>query len=85
MEEDSTGSGSEVDTPQDVKDGSVMGVKNAAVRKLEQELGIVRGELKVRKRERGAEAYQMPCVIVFLSLFIKMCHCLHAIFLFINF
>ncbi len=38
---------SEVDGPEDVKDGSVKGVKNAAVRKLEHELGIPVGELKV--------------------------------------
>jgi len=38
---------SEVDGPEDVKDGSVIGVKNAAVRKLEHELGIPVGELKV--------------------------------------
>jgi isopentenyl-diphosphate delta-isomerase len=30
----------EVDTPQDVANGTVGGVKNAAIRKLEQELGI---------------------------------------------
>ena len=30
----------EVDTPEDVKEGSVMGIKHAAVRKLMQELGI---------------------------------------------
>ncbi|GAB5354820.1 hypothetical protein AAMO2058_000152100 [Amorphochlora amoebiformis] len=30
----------EVDTPDDVKSGSVMGVKRAAIRKLDQELGI---------------------------------------------
>jgi isopentenyl-diphosphate delta-isomerase len=30
----------EVDGPEDVKDGSVRGVKCAAIRKLEQELGI---------------------------------------------
>ena len=38
----------EVDGPEDVKDGSVLGVKNAAVRKLLHELGIPIGELKVR-------------------------------------
>jgi isopentenyl-diphosphate delta-isomerase len=37
---------SEIDEPQDVMDGSVRGVKNAAVRKLEHELGIPVGELK---------------------------------------
>jgi len=37
----------EVDGPKDLKDGSVKGVKNAAVRKLEHELGIPVGELKV--------------------------------------
>ena len=37
----------EVDTPQDVKNGSAMGAKNAAVRKLEHELGIPLGELKL--------------------------------------
>ena len=38
----------EVDTPNDVAKGEVLGVKNAAVRKLEHELGIPIGELKVR-------------------------------------
>ena len=37
----------EVDGPEDVKDGSVMGVKAAALRKLEHELGIPVGELPV--------------------------------------
>jgi isopentenyl-diphosphate delta-isomerase type 1 len=37
----------EVDGPEDVKDGSVMGVKAAAVRKLEHELGIPVGELPI--------------------------------------
>ena len=37
----------EVDTPEDVASGNVLGVKNAAVRKLEHELGIPIGELKV--------------------------------------
>ena len=37
----------EVDGPEDVREGSVVGVKNAAVRKLEHELGIPVGELKV--------------------------------------
>mmetsp|Transcript_1913 Transcript_1913/g.3454 ORF Transcript_1913/g.3454 Transcript_1913/m.3454 type:complete len:798 (+) Transcript_1913:81-2474(+) len=39
----------EVDGPEDVRDGTVMGVKNAAVRKLEQELGIPVGEVKVEE------------------------------------
>lgn len=39
----------EVDGPEDVMDGSVRGVKNAAVRKLEQELGIPVGELKLEE------------------------------------
>lgn len=39
----------EVDDPKDVMDGSVLGVKNAAVRKLEQELGIPVGDLKVEE------------------------------------
>lgn len=37
----------EVDGPDDVKDGSVKGVKAAAVRKLEHELGIPVGELPI--------------------------------------
>ena len=37
-----------MDGPEDLKDGSVLGVKNAAVRKLLHELGIPIGELKVR-------------------------------------
>jgi isopentenyl-diphosphate delta-isomerase len=37
----------EVDGPDDVQNGTVPGVKAAAVRKLEHELGIVRGELPV--------------------------------------
>lgn len=37
----------EVDGVKDVEDGSVVGVKNAAVRKLDHELGIPVGELKV--------------------------------------
>eukprot|EP00579_Thalassiosira_antarctica_P030221 CAMPEP_0202030548 /NCGR_PEP_ID=MMETSP0905-20130828/64554_1 /ASSEMBLY_ACC=CAM_ASM_000554 /TAXON_ID=420261 /ORGANISM="Thalassiosira antarctica, Strain CCMP982" /LENGTH=316 /DNA_ID=CAMNT_0048594351 /DNA_START=309 /DNA_END=1258 /DNA_ORIENTATION=- len=41
----------EVDGPDDVKDGSVGGVKNAAVRKLEHELGIPMGELKMMEKE----------------------------------
>jgi len=39
----------EVDTPEDVASGNVLGVKNAAVRKLEHELGIPIGELKVEE------------------------------------
>jgi isopentenyl-diphosphate delta-isomerase type 1 len=39
----------EVDSPSDVADGSVLGVKHAAIRKLEHELGIPRGELKVER------------------------------------
>lgn len=35
----------EVDTIKDVLDGTVMGVKNAAVRKLDHELGIPSNEL----------------------------------------
>lgn len=35
----------EVDAPDDVASGTVVGAKNAAVRKLEHELGIPRGEL----------------------------------------
>lgn len=37
-----------MDGPEDLMDGSVLGVKNAAVRKLLHELGIPIGELKVR-------------------------------------
>jgi isopentenyl-diphosphate delta-isomerase len=37
----------EVDGPDDLKDGSVNGVKAAAVRKLEHELGIPVGELPI--------------------------------------
>lgn len=37
----------EVDGPEDVKDGSVKGAKNAAIRKLGHELGIEADELKV--------------------------------------
>lgn len=37
----------EVDGPDDVKDGSVRGVKYAAIRKLEQELGIDRSTFSV--------------------------------------
>lgn len=39
----------EVDLPKDVANGSVMGVKNAAIRKLEHELGIPPSELDVKK------------------------------------
>jgi len=39
----------EVDLEEDVKDGSVRGVKHAAVRKLEQELGIPLGQLKIEE------------------------------------
>eukprot|EP00578_Thalassiosira_sp_NH16_P016712 CAMPEP_0181114146 /NCGR_PEP_ID=MMETSP1071-20121207/20722_1 /TAXON_ID=35127 /ORGANISM="Thalassiosira sp., Strain NH16" /LENGTH=793 /DNA_ID=CAMNT_0023198225 /DNA_START=21 /DNA_END=2402 /DNA_ORIENTATION=- len=39
----------EVDGEEDVRDGSVGGVKNAAIRKLEQELGIPIGQLKVEE------------------------------------
>lgn len=37
----------EVDGPEDVANGTVVGVKNAAIRKLEHELGIVPGEIPV--------------------------------------
>lgn len=36
-----------VDLPEDVKDGSVPGVKNAAVRKLDHELGIAAEDVPV--------------------------------------
>ena len=39
----------EVDLPKDVADGTVMGVKHAAIRKLEHELGIPPSELDVQK------------------------------------
>ena len=39
----------EVDTPSDVANGTVPGVKNAAVRKLDHELGIPANELPVGK------------------------------------
>ena len=39
----------EVDTPQDVANGTVMGAKNAAVRKLFHELGIPGSQLPVAK------------------------------------
>ena len=40
---------SEVDSPKDVASGKVMGVKHAAVRKLEHELGIPIGTLNAKK------------------------------------
>ena len=39
----------EVDTPKDVSKGSVMGVKRAAVRKLDQELGIKAKQVPLKK------------------------------------
>mmetsp|Transcript_13502 Transcript_13502/g.37967 ORF Transcript_13502/g.37967 Transcript_13502/m.37967 type:complete len:276 (-) Transcript_13502:78-905(-) len=39
----------EVDTPKDVADGTVMGAKNAAIRKLDHELGIPASELDIKK------------------------------------
>ena len=39
----------EVDTPADVAAGTVPGVKNAAVRKLDHELGIPANELPLNK------------------------------------
>ena len=45
----------EVDGPEDVKDGSVKGVKNAAIRKLGHELGIGADELKVRRGKDTSE------------------------------
>lgn len=39
----------EVDTPADVANGTVPGVKNAAVRKLDQELGIAAEQLPLQK------------------------------------
>ncbi|VEU34553.1 unnamed protein product [Pseudo-nitzschia multistriata] len=39
----------EVDGPKDVADGTVMGVKNAAIRKLDHELGIPGSELDINK------------------------------------
>lgn len=42
---------SEVDTPTDVKSGKVFGVKNAAIRKLNHELGIPIGQIPVEKFE----------------------------------
>ncbi len=38
---------SEVDTPKDVADGTVMGAKNAAIRKLDHELGIPAHEVPI--------------------------------------
>jgi isopentenyldiphosphate isomerase len=40
---------SEVDTPEDVTKGTVWGVKNAAIRKLDHELGIPAKELPIEK------------------------------------
>jgi len=42
---------SEIDTPSDVASGSVLGAKNAAVRKLNHELGIPEGQVPVEKFE----------------------------------
>jgi isopentenyl-diphosphate delta-isomerase len=39
----------EVDVPKDVADGTVMGAKNAAIRKLNHELGIPRSEFDISK------------------------------------
>jgi isopentenyl-diphosphate delta-isomerase len=39
----------EVDQPEAVKDGSVLGVKHAAIRKLFHELGIPASQLSVKK------------------------------------
>lgn len=39
----------EVDSPEDVREGKVMGAINGAVRKLEHELGIPKGELDVKE------------------------------------
>ena len=39
----------EVDGPKDVADGTVMGAKNAAIRKLDHELGIPSSELDINK------------------------------------
>jgi isopentenyldiphosphate isomerase len=39
----------EVDGPKDVADGTVMGAKNAAIRKLDHELGIRSSELDINK------------------------------------
>ena len=40
---------SEVDGPEDVANGTVMGAKNAAIRKLDHELGIPPSELDINK------------------------------------
>ena len=40
---------SEIDTPQDVQNGTVQGVKNAAIRKLDHELGIPSKQLPIDK------------------------------------
>ena len=40
---------SEVDTPEDVKNGTVNGVKNAAIRKLDHELGIPQDQVSIDK------------------------------------
>jgi farnesyl-diphosphate farnesyltransferase/isopentenyl-diphosphate delta-isomerase type 1 len=40
---------SEVDTPEDVENASVMGVKRAAIRKLDQELGIKAKQVPIKK------------------------------------
>lgn len=39
----------EVDKPEDVAAGTVIGVKNAAIRKLDHELGIPAHELPIEK------------------------------------
>jgi isopentenyldiphosphate isomerase len=40
---------SEIDTPEDVENGTVNGVKHAAIRKLDHELGIPSHELQMDK------------------------------------
>jgi isopentenyldiphosphate isomerase len=40
---------SEVDTPEDVAKGTVLGAKNAAIRKLDHELGIPAKQLPIEK------------------------------------
>jgi isopentenyl-diphosphate delta-isomerase len=40
---------SEVDKPEDVANGSVLGVKHAAIRKLDHELGIPGNQVPVEK------------------------------------
>ena len=40
---------SEVDAPQDVANGTVLGAKHAAIRKLDHELGIPSSQLPVEK------------------------------------